>query len=203
MHHNLYDSQLEVLEAMGMDTIWGARDWIAGFHRDDLHALSLALLHAQSSPVIWQSRVAGDPFERDFVKCCAELLIDPHTRGNVAPFEVHPSYFTYRPGQDYLTEKILYFFKEYLTGPERLSGLTVTHGHRERRFVLRDASKEACLCSIPDFHEFENSTRIKAELLRYIYQICEAREHYSFGRRNAIYEAMKYVDALFGSEPLH
>lgn len=203
MTQHLYDNQIEILEAMEVETSWGSRDWIDGFHRDDLHALSLALLHAQSSPVVWESKVAGDPFRQDFMRLCKDLLIKPpaNTRGSAK--EVHPSYLTYRPGVDYLTEKVLHFFTTHLEDRARLPSLHTRQNERKRYFWMKDhTSKLVKLCDISLMNEYENGTRLKAELLYHLYKVCDARNDYA-GKRQLYYEAMKYVDALFGSEPLH
>ena len=202
MSNHLYDNQIEVLEAMGVETSWGGRDWIDGFHREDLHALSMAILHAQSSRVVWQSRVAGDPFKRDFMRYCKDLLVEPVTSLRRPSTQVHPSYFTYRPGLDYLTERVLHFFKEHLEEAARIPSLIAKISVGDQCFFMKDSDKHVCLCRIPTTYDYEDATRIKAELLRTIYKINDERADYHRGRRQLYYEAMKYVDALFGSEPL-
>lgn len=202
----LYESQVEVLEAMGLDSVWGSRDWIGGFHSLDLHALSLAVLYAQDGQVIWNSKVSGDPFMRDFKRYCKELMVEYPAVNRVPVREVHPSYFTYKPPLDYLVDRILYFFRHYLPEEGRPDSIECRYKSNDIVFVsCRYSTQDVPLVSISKRIAFDHGARLKAELARYLFKICEALvEHrlgiFKLGNRHYFYSAMRYVDELFSLE---
>ena len=106
----LYDDVTMVLEAMDIDPVMGARDWISGYHVEDALALAEALFWSQARRPKWTSKVAGDPFRQELARWQDELMIEPAATEWARP--VSPSYFTWRPGPEYIAQKVCDFFND-------------------------------------------------------------------------------------------
>ena len=208
-----YEDPIDVLEALGYDPAFGSREWVDSYHVDDLTALSEALFYSQTGEVRWdRTAVNGDPFGKKFEELGKELMIDiaAASRSIIAPREVSPSYYTWRPGADYLVYKICEFFSK-----PRIEGMvasTLHVEHVEGNYIKISASssynssQREELVELSRSHDYLSSAQLKGDLMRYMFRALENAERqrtcgYSIGYRPLYAVAVQFIDAIWGSIP--
>lgn len=208
-----YEDPIDVLEALGYDPAFGSREWVDSYHVDDLTALSQALFYSQICEVRWDRTVVnGDPFGKKLVELRKELMIDgvAPNRSAITPREVTPSYYTWRPGGDYIVYKICEFF----TKPrmEGMTAVTIYVEPAESNYVSiqagtsRNPNYREELVKISRSHDYLSSAQLKGDLMRYLLRALETAETqrvcgYSIGYRPLFAVAVQFVDAIWGSIP--
>ena len=210
-----YEDPIDVLEALGYDPAFGSREWIDSYHVDDLRALSQALFYSQMCEVRWDRTVVnGDPFGRALRDLGDELMIEVKGATVLTPREVSPSFYTWRPGGDYIVYKICEFF-----GSPRIDGMDAISLQldysKDRRYVSILAGRSVygpqgtnrkTLVKIPLFHEYLSSAQLKGDLMRYMFEALAEAERdrvcgYSIGYRPLYATAVQFIDAVWGSIP--
>jgi hypothetical protein len=209
----LYDDVTMVLEAMDIDPAIGSREWVAGYHVEDAIALAEAAFWSQARRPVWTSRVAGDPFSKELARWQDELMIEPARSDWARP--IQPSYFTWRPGPEYIAQKICDFYNDRErfphSGPRRATWCvdagnkvgSFSHERDQIRVMLGDDAGGAnMLAKFPRTHAFTTPMQLKAELARHLFASLERaipQRWTGYGPdRKPFFDAMEYVDALWG-----
>ena len=210
----MYDDISTILEAMEIDPALGGVDWVAGYHVRDAMALAEAAFWSQVHVPSWKSQVYGDPFARELERWQDELMIEPakSSRSRL----VEPSYFTWRPGIEYIVETICAFFNSLGDGckvewRKVKSSYGWSANATSYRVLLVESSsrrgeKPARLLEIPGYHSYSDHAQLKAELMRYLFvgleRAIEKRWIWFRSDRKPFFDAMRFVDDLWGVPPL-
>ncbi len=210
----LYDDITMVLEAMDIDPAIGSREWVAGYHVEDAIALAEAAFWSQARRPVWTSQVAGDPFSRELERWQDELMIEPSTSRWDRP--VTPSYFTWRPGPEYIAQKICDFFNDpdrfshssgkgavwHVDRAEKVGSYSLERSHI-RVMLHDDVGKKHLLTKFSRTHSYATPMQLKAELARYLFASLERaipKRWVGYGpNRVPFFDAMAYVDDLWGA----
>jgi len=198
----LYENPIEVLEAMGYDPAFGARDWFGDHHVGDLRALARGCWCAQRGPVRYKRLVYGDPFGDDFERWKRELMIDPIDEGTAQWIE--PTYYSYRPTLAYVAQKMADFLTLWRMMNPDIDYFDEGFVHEGRRYEVYLVHKSGVtnLATFPDHAVMRSPWEIKAELTRRLFEMLSdvsvQRTLSSRDYRAPLVEAAKYVDALWG-----
>ena len=209
----LYDDITMVLEAMDIDPALGSREWVAGYHVEDAIALAEAAFWSQARRPVWTSQVAGDPFSKELERWQDELMIEPASSDWARP--VQPSYFTWRPGPEYIAQKICDFYNDRERFPRSVvrsatwvvdsgSGQYTYERDQIRVMLPDDVGKKQMIARFPRTHAYAAPVQLKAELTRFLFASLELAipsRWLGYGpNRKPFFDAMAYVDGLWGAE---
>lgn len=199
----LYEDPIEIIEALGLNPVFGRREWFDGMHVGDLRALVDALYLAQSRRVRWdRNKIHGDPFNVDFQRSARELMIDVSSSGPYV--EVAPSFYTYRARTDYLVELLVRFYTDELPPDARPKNVSVERADRVSVIVSHDSVSRCVLNEIPEWYEYKSAQHLKGELLRFLFEASElvfsrSTNRYKVKPRDYAFRAVCFADELWGA----
>ncbi|MEC9440899.1 MAG: hypothetical protein VYE40_07355 [Myxococcota bacterium] len=201
-----YRDPLEVIEALGIDPIFGHREWTDdGLHVSDLSELARGLCLAQHQRVSWDhDAIKGDPFKSYFDAFASELMIEPIGTG--AAFELTPSFRSWKLDASYTAHKIADIVNAVLNmePPQREA---IVRDRSEELGEYHVAISSKTLARIPSRYVYRSHQQVRGDLMRYIVEAANnfiLSSMYSFrgSTRDLHHELINAVDALWGFDGL-
>lgn len=197
-----YRDPLEVIEALGIDPVFGHREWTDdGLHVSDLSELARGLCMAQHQRVSWDhDAIKGDPFKNYFDAFADELMIDPVHTGKA--LTLAPSFRSWKLDASYTAHKIADIFNAVLRvhAPQREA---TVKDRSEELGELHVSISRTTLARVPSRYVYRSHQQVRGDLMRYIVEaannfILSSTYSYRGTTRDLHHELINAVDALWG-----
>lgn len=169
-----YESEVEVLEALGFDPAFGRREWIEGFHVQDLLALARGVYAAQRGAVSWreveleEQRIEDMLFLEDLCELASELGIEEVSKHDTGAL-LEPSFLSYGVGIGYVLDKIVAFFEEVALEESQVAmTVTVKRFQDELHVELSavEGYRRVTLLRVPCRYTYKDHGEVRFECVR-------------------------------------